>query len=314
MVDELAFTVALRTIDFGDSNDEQGKPRWRSIGFDLDDRCTGEGEAPSCAAPAWPTLDLGDGPAGRDNALGAMTLDGNQFASVSDLLSNDMAAGKDSLAIRVSSYNGLNDDDQLTVEVIGIRFGIGTPGWAGKDVWKPIARFVVSNAVDPLRANYLDNSAYVKDRWLVANFAEVEIAVGLVLKGGVLVARIAQDSGGGWTLLDGTFGGIASMPDLLGMGKYFGEEGKPPLLCPGFPLYETIFKPLVCKYADIRYSLPLNDPSLPCDSASVGFDFAVMPAQVGTDVDDTEADQKCAEQYAALPPEGDTCDSLAMDR
>ncbi len=306
------FTAALRTIDFGDSNDTQGNPRWRSIGFDLDDQCTEERTASGCADPAWTTVNLGDGPAGRDNALGAMTLEGRQFAgSVSDLLSNDMASGADSLAIRVSNYNGLNDDDQLRVEVIGIRFPPGAqPEWTGTDVWLALGEFVVVSGIDdPFQARYaaryFDDSAYVKDHWLVANFEEVGLAAGLVLSRGVMVARIVRRSGGGWTLADGTFGGRANFPQLLGMGKYFRDVP----LCRGSPLYEPIFKPLVCRYADIGYST--NDPSLPCDGVSVGFNFAATSAQVSNDVDFTKAETYCTPDETGLPPGGDTCDSLA---
>ena len=59
------FVVAVRSVDFGEREVAEGS----LIGYDLDNRCTCQGEGPSCNEPEWATADHCDGPEGRDNAV-----------------------------------------------------------------------------------------------------------------------------------------------------------------------------------------------------------------------------------------------------
>jgi hypothetical protein len=317
---EQDFTVVFRSVEFGDSTDQEGKPRWPTIGFDLDVHCTGQGEGPSCTAPIWATADPSDGLAGRDNAFGAAVHEGSRLAqfSTSSVVSEEMVQGRRSLAIRVSNYNGLSNDDHVKVEVIGIRFsGVTAPQWNGTDVWRRTIDFVdVPDGTAPgdsYRATYFDDDAYVSDHWLVASFVELRGAIRLLLRRVVVTGRIVEhDGSGGWSLADGVFGGRADVDGLLAMAEYFPGS----VLCKGTREYEEIFKPFACKYADIRYLMPddpwaPDDPSLRCDGVSLGFNFTVTPALVGNDVDISPLPNNCAAQHdAGLFTAGDTCDSL----
>jgi hypothetical protein len=313
---EREFTVALDQLQFGDAKNAAGEPSWRAIGFDLDGHCTGQGEGPSCTAPAWATAAQSDGLAGRDNAFGAASHEGRSLADVSTsmLVTEQMGTGEASLVIRVTNYNGLADDDQVKVEVIGARINDGaTPKNDGTDVWKPAGDFVdVEEGGSSFKAKYFAGG-YVINHVLVAKFRELRGALGMRMLGAVISARmVPHGDGEAWALADGVFGGRAKVNAMLALAEFF--PGVP--LCKQTQQYEGVFKPFICKYADILYRAPddppfADDPALPCDGVSLSFAFSAVPAQIGNQVDFTPDKNNCeAERAAGLTTEGDTCESL----
>ncbi len=316
--DEQTFFAALTELDFGDEGAE-GNPSWPRTGFDLDGYCTGQGDGPSCVTPGWAVGDHtdvldgrdNDGLDGRDNAFGALASDGRAFStvSVSGTSNAEMKSGKSSLGIRVSRYNGLDNDDRVRVEVFGIRLsGEGTPKADGTDEWDPMFYYVDTDAGYPAPAKYFDDAAYVSDRKLVANFREMQGGGMILLRRVLLTARIVEADGGAWSLADGTFGGRASIDDLLALAEYVPDSK----VCSGTREY-AVYKPFVCRYADIRYSSPddpsmQDDPTLPCDGVSMGWSFKAKPAHISDRVNAERARNYCEE--ANFPPIRDTCSSL----
>ncbi|MBW2453875.1 MAG: hypothetical protein JRI68_05175 [Deltaproteobacteria bacterium] len=139
--DDVEFVVAARSIDFGEVDLSVGP----AVGFDLDGRCTCQGEGDSCNEPDWASADHCDGPGGRDNAIAQLFHDlGAVDADFTSAHYTETAEqGEDSLLLRVRDYNGQPNDDQVTVS---LHPSEGTdddpcnppgtqPDWDGSDLW-----------------------------------------------------------------------------------------------------------------------------------------------------------------------------------
>jgi hypothetical protein len=208
--DDLDFVVVARTINFGEVDLSQGP----TVGYDLDGRCTCQGEDPSCIEPDWAAADHCDGPSGRDNAIAQLFHDlgavDKDFTSAHYTASAE--DGDDSFLFRVRDYNGQPNDDQVTVSMHPTE---GTdddpcnppnaaPAWDGTDLWAINAASLnvpqggaggtggaagaggvggaggqsVScglNGHDIDDPRYLDDNAYVTDGVLVASLPEVAL-------------------------------------------------------------------------------------------------------------------------------------------
>ncbi len=208
--DDVDFVVAARTIDFGEVDLSVGP----AVGYDLDVRCTCQGEGPSCIEPDWATADHCDGPSGRDNAIAQLFHDlgavDKDFTSAHYTESAEI--GEDSFLLRVRDYNGQLNDDQVTVSMHPSE---GTdddpcnppnaqPAWDGSDLWAiNAASLNVAqggaggaagaggaggaagaggqsvpcglNGHDIDDARYIDVNAYVSNGTLVASLPEVAL-------------------------------------------------------------------------------------------------------------------------------------------
>jgi hypothetical protein len=135
------FVVAGRTLDFGEQDLSNGP----QVGYDLDNRCTCQGEGPSCKEPEFATEDHCDGPAGRDNAVAQLFNRLGQFDA--DFTSANYTErandGEGTLLVRVRDYNGQANDQQVTVAIFPspgmdkdpCNTGSTTPQWDGNDLW-----------------------------------------------------------------------------------------------------------------------------------------------------------------------------------
>lgn len=135
------FVVASRMLSFDEDEIESGQ----LLGYDLDNRCTCQGEGPSCNPPAWVEFDQCDGPEGRDNAWALIFDTAGVFDETltSAAFSEEMEQGQFSLLIRVSQYNGQANDDSVTLALYpSTGFdkdpcnGVDPiPAWDGTDRW-----------------------------------------------------------------------------------------------------------------------------------------------------------------------------------
>lgn len=280
---DLAFVVALRKVDLGDG-DNQGL-----LGLDLDNKCTCDGDGPSCLAPSYAKEDNCDGPGGRDNSLAQVfkfmtILLGSSFGSPA--LSDDANAGKWSMLFRVAQYNGLADDDQVSLSVFPSAGTEGdvTPTWTGNDAFRVAAAAIAPGGTTVDTPRFIDTKAYVSGNVLVASLPESAIVlpsgtaeVAVDITAGLVMAEIVP-VGSSYGLRKGIIAGRWRNDDVfVTLSRFRDGNGAP--ICKGQLLYDTV-KGKLCGFTDILSSL--GSPTDECDSISAGIGFEADPAGFGS--------------------------------
>jgi hypothetical protein len=298
---DLELVLALRTLDFHESSAP------KSIGFDLDKTCTCQGEQSSCVLPAGSSdYDPCDGPGGRDNNGAQLIASSAMLGLTSSSINNDIEKGDSSMLIRIRGYNGLPDDDQVSVAWL-VPLGLGkVPLWDGTDTWNISGTSLKylsgqPNLEDPLA---VDNLAYVTGGRLVASLkggAKLGIAANftIVINNAFLVIQLVQNDVG-WGMADGVLAGIWRSIDVLTNLRGLTVTGQK--LCTNHPLYPNI-KQGVCRATDI--CVDSIAPTAKCDSISLAFTFTGTGARLGTAVDVPALTSPCEPQY---DPANDPCD------
>lgn len=325
------FVVAVRKVDLGEPDSAGHTTDFRNVGFDLDNTCTGQGEAPTCRrrAGAEPSI---DGPGGRDNAMfgffstqaagGPNTTNSNQSAEIGVLTA----------VMRISGYNGATNDGSVEVALyaasachIGASKGMpkyvcptdegGSLLWDGRDVWTPLVDWiepVLSAGGDPTydyhHPKYRSTHAYVAGGMLIAHFDRATGGIAIRFSDLWIQARIERWGGEGdklWALRDGMETGRANVDDLLATNEFLVDPETGDRICMDSEIYKRV-RPTTCNLADIRFDG--NDPSALCDAASWAWKFEAEPAQLGPGAFMVrEADLRtCGDQS----PKNDHCDLL----
>ncbi len=294
---DLDLAFALHTVELGE-NDVGKRP-----GFDLDRVCSCctdcKTAADACTLPSYATAGAacdaddagGSSNLGRDNALAKVLASfgqlGSQLPVGSDSMTQRIDDGLWTVLIRVSDYNGLPDDDQVSVSLFttdGIAPAM--PKWDGTDVW-PIRN-------DSLAPNYpilpdprdaatvLNAAAYVTGGRLVGVFdggATSTTRLSLNLPGGftltlttAIFSADLEKTATGWRLGAGTMGGIWNTADI-----FKSLSAVRPPLCTDDAAY-AIFTQRLCQFVDIRSGTPSPQP---CDALSFGLAFTADPIVFG---------------------------------
>jgi hypothetical protein len=309
---DLSFVVALRAFDFGEASTGV-------FGYDLDGACTNcacEGDTASRCLLPTPVNQVAvtDGPQGEDRGGRAVFLAAAPLipAVSSNGIQEAVDAGQFTIVLRVSGYNGLPDDPNVTVA-----WFVGTdlpnkPAWDGTDAWPVRSYGVYDNDVN--KPASVDNNAYVRDSVLVAGpkgvdgtSKEVPFQVSqdfLINISGVFVTgRIAPGpTPGTFALEDGILAGKWSANDVLRQLSgllIFGER-----VCPSSSSYKQIAQQ-ICSNADV--TLFDGAPTDPCNAISVGIAFTAAPAQIGPVNAEPTPVQECK---PAFNPETDGCGAL----
>jgi hypothetical protein len=319
----LDFSVAIRTLDFGDTGDGEG-PKYRRIGFDLDGTCTGQGDVEaSCVAPPWASADRADGVEGRDNAVGELFHRTAQVGGGSPTrqVNSTTAVGMATTAIRVRGYNGESTDDEVEVAVYAVTMHPNpgeltlppvAPEWDGLDEWRAFDPWVgaaeqpdgtLAQSVDVPK--YYDARAYVTEGLLVARFPKLRVAIG-TMADVIMTARPELAEEDAWSLRDGTFAGRIEIDALLGTLDVTRTDAADQPLCTDHVDYVQA-KQRICAFADIRYSGD-DDRSLRCDAASWGWSFDAAPMKLVGVIRLPWLMRPCS---AATAPSNDSCDSLS---
>jgi hypothetical protein len=146
--DDVEFVVALSSLDFGESRDEDDP----LIGHDMD--LSGPGSlGPLCKAPAWPPWDPNlspDDACGRDNGtsqlVNRLPVGGSLFKSKT--IVKEIDEGNFSILFHVSKYNGKANDKEVRFAMYsspGLAHdpcnprGVA-PRWDGNDEWPVSSR------------------------------------------------------------------------------------------------------------------------------------------------------------------------------
>jgi hypothetical protein len=308
--------LAVRSVDFKEADSEA--PTGPTVGYDLDSRCTCQGEGTSCTAPAWATAEHCDGPAGRDNAwvyifkAAAMFDPGFTSATYSERI----AAGDFTALVRVRDYNGLPNDEQVTVALYpsgGLKSDpCGPPGhtplWDGTDRWPVIYSALAgsgggdggfaptggaggcggSASVPPGLSldspKYFDPQGYVTDGVLVANIPELAImltgdvnASAFKLKAAFVTGRLEPiPPDNRWGLREGLLVGRLEVNEVFRTLSTMVSEAGQ--LCTDNTIYGWV-KTAVCSYPDLASTL--GGPTTPCDAISFGMAFEADAAELG---------------------------------
>jgi hypothetical protein len=316
----IELVVAMSSIDFGDSSSDAGMS-YRSMGYDLDVKCTCQGEGPSCQEAAWATADSCDGPEGQDNSGGGLVAEMTAFVPESGTAkwNADIQSGKWSVLLRVRGYNGQADDDQVEVAwyVPGPLGGLSSgdagnarPVWDGNDVWP-----VRSQCLEPANGDagtydvnaprYVDAKGYVTGSVLVASVPKGTMRItdqfSLLLTGAFLTATVGKNQQGLWELRDGTLAARWMLSDILGQLAGVQDPVLSQPLCTNSLFYPNI-KKKICAYADIYSSV--GTPTTECDSTTLGARFQALQAKLGGVLHIPPEPSKCSGQN---DPGKDSC-------
>src|ERR1041385_3600276 len=169
------------TAAFHDFNPPSTDPSLETLGFDLDGKCTGEGEGPSCVEPSWAAGDHRDGPDGRDNSVATFLLGADASIAQSGQATVVAFLGLTTAVIRVRNYNGTLYDNDVEVAFFAATlspdFKNYVPNrakWDGTDAWKPLVEWTLpGDAADSgstWKPKYVSANAYVTNGVLVAHF------------------------------------------------------------------------------------------------------------------------------------------------
>jgi hypothetical protein len=308
--------LALHSIDLGETQYAIG-PSTITIGLDLDDQCTCEGQGPTCIGPNG-NKDC-DGVAGRDNAaaglfnLLTLALGSNEFGS--QYFSDQMAGGRYTLLLRIRGYNGTGNDFNVEVDqyVSPSTTGNLIPNWDGQDIWNISAACIdggEDGSVDtPL---YVDPNAYVTNGVLVANLPAValnlggESSVSITLTAGVIVASLVPQASGQYAILQGTIAARWKSSDVFkSVSSYRDNAGN--ALCTNSAAYD-IGHTAICDGLDILAEIA--SPAAMCDALSIGANFTAGAAMLGPIVPYLSPDGGCT---PATDPANDSCLTPMMD-
>jgi hypothetical protein len=292
--------VALKTLDFHEAGGSE------AVGFDLDDACTCNGDGPTCALPANSTKPC-DGTSGRDNNGAGLMSASSMLGLTSSMLSKDIADGEMSLLLRIRDYNGLPDDDQVSVAWLVPVPLMSPPLFDGTDVWGINGSCLHQdgqgqpNVEDPL---VIDLFAYVTGGRLVASFnggAPMNFSekLSVNVQGAVLSAGLVRQ-GTVWEIHDGVVAGTWRTTDMFANLRNTSVLGKP--LCTDNPIYMNV-KDFICRSRDI--SSTGANPAHACDSISFAFTFTAISAGVGLGWNPPALPNPCTPE---VDPANDACD------
>jgi hypothetical protein len=297
---DVELVVAIQAIDVGDTGSV--------IGFDLDAKCTCDGDGPSCMRPAAADDDACDGPGGRDARSADIF---KQIVLVTgsggtDDFSATAKKGSWTMLVRIQGWNGHADDDRVRVSVFPSSGLPGPATWDGTDAWPIPETAIAKGASDVDHPRFFDDKAYVAGHVLVTSLPESELVIAgteqLVsahLTAGFVTGRLEQTPLG-WALHDGTVAARWKLSDVfetLGGLRVAGAG-----LCKSSPYYAAA-KKLVCGMPDITSTLA--SPTATCDAVSVGMRFQAEPAKLGAIVAVKPVDPPCKPGEG---PADDSCD------
>lgn len=295
---ELVF--AANDSDVGDSIEgPNGAPRYKSMGYDLDNTCTGQGQGSSCVKPEWESTAVPlDSPQGRDNSANAVFYQASLYLAPQERafadFKTDLDSGKQTVLVRIRGYNGRADDDQIEVAVFAgtlwenVLSGGPAPIWDGHDRWRVTTPWLIRTADGSLNLDsprFRDTHAYVSNNTIVAHLDTVLLGIAFIPAGtwqqAVLSARIVRD-GDAVTLRDGMITGRWPARDMLRFLRLELLPGADTASCRDGVIYSAIVREF-CPYVDIASGE--DGPAAVCDSVSIFIGFSAAQAEIGDPID-----------------------------
>ncbi len=300
--------VALRTVRLGGLSPD-GQPSdtaWQDIGLDLDGVCTASN---TCAGdPSHPDVSCkptgdqvaGDGNYCRDNTFGRLQVVASKVGEVASKygLSDDafncgLCVGAYNFVIKVSGYNGTDNDDEVRVDLYpspGVQGDIlpwdchpGSDWRQHPCFWDSDIPLTVQegSTVSPIVDSQLpdakisDPFAYVRQGYIVITLPPDTLfwlpgkrapatTFPLVLHSGLVTGHVSRAPNGTWQVDDGIIAGRARAPDIVHGFRQIG-------FCENDSTYG-----LMTQYLQTNLDILASgdvDPNTTCDAISVGLAF-----------------------------------------
>jgi len=277
------------------------RPRDRTLGYDLDERCTGTSESTTNESPCrFPGKPVPDDEGGADNSFGAVVDTYNLLGSggsndpASDGLNLELGRGARTFLIVLREYNGTKNDEAVKVgfvsseQLLSVGCDAGspldsgvdggpTPLWDSCDTWGSVPGDVFGMN-DPT----VLWDGYVSDGVLVAPFKTFKLALGgvtLVIHDGTFSASFGKTSDGIRQLSAGTLAGRVLANDLVRVAGYFGNAQRP--ICQDSVIY-GVLRDSICAGRDIPISKSDDGKrDRACDALSVAFGVEAVAARLG---------------------------------
>jgi hypothetical protein len=310
-------TLDLKFAETGYTlRDDAGGPLFRKVGFDLDNKCTGEGEDNGCVEPPYATGDHTDGKDGIDNAYGQILWEAGLAPMNTGLTPVPI--------VRVRGYTGGPDDDQVEVslyvgrQLVPREDGGTSPVWDGRDRWNVMSETLLPSgdggtpSVDePI---YRDDGAYVSDHVLVTQFKEAVFTPSLQAEPALLIpvhqfvaAGTLTQVAGVWELRDLVLGGRVEFNDVLKLFAVLPATYVPNVAqCQSASTWRTV-KETTCRFLDI--ASVAGPASTACNAVSIGILAQAKQVFLGDALPPSTAPGvSCG---SGIDPATDTCDSLA---
>ena len=247
-----------------------------------------------------------------DSAVTMFTaLDKQNGAPIDKTLSAGIDAGGWTVILRLANYNDSKNDSHVTLRWYFSRGMAGglKPKSDCTDTWNIAERSLVTDANGNLdMALYLDDTAYVANGMLVANFpaARLEalgVSSALVMKLSLpqLVAKLVQNADGKtWRLDDGMIEARLAEPDAFALiAAWRSDAGE--AICRSHPAYSKLAQ-LACDGRDVRTEQ--GGPTAPCTALSVAIAFRAETSVAGKAVPKAATAPVCA---AANDPASASC-------
>jgi hypothetical protein len=261
-----------------------------TIGFDLDGTCSCLLDAPeTCRRPTASGTAHCDTPGGRDNAAGTLFGTFKTLPGDSDFqarVNDSIAAGKNTLLLRVTGYNGKADDPEVTLSVfaslglfVGTTNNHATPQFIESEKWSLDSRQFTDLSSDIPKAFA---RGWVSGGKLVAMLdttIDLSDSLTITLKGGIVQADI-DTTGTQPTITGGVIAGRWPVTDLLRVvGRLHTQDGGG-RLCDNSTAASFV-KTQVCGEVDIRADLTTPVTTEICDAVSAALGFEARPATLG---------------------------------
>jgi hypothetical protein len=306
--------LALTAMRLGslDLNNQPSTTAWKDIGFDLDGVCT---QSPTCptTSPVESCKRTGlaipvDGNYCRDNTFGRLEVEaagvpqiGGKYGLNDDAFDCALCVGAYNFLVRISDYDGQPDDSQVRVDMYAspgletpLPSNCGNSSWRNNQVcFTPDTPFTIRDTAvtqpqgGPALPNAVinDPNAYVRGGYIVAQLPPNTLfwfpgynapatAFPLSFVRAVVSGRITKAQDGTWTILDGIIGGVSTEQAILEGFQLIG-------FCPSNePMNYPIMKNYLHAGLDILASGKV-DPTVTCDSVSVGIGFTAGQATAG---------------------------------
>lgn len=297
--------LALATIDLGQTAGQYNSNH--PIGFDLDGICTCIDDAGSSCTGEPRVCDTAGG---RDEAADEILATLSFYEPLSQSgLQQAISAGAFGLLLHIRGYNGLANDQSVSVEYFPSGGTLGAPADAGGP-WSVTSASVAEGTSGNYVSNYLDLSAYVNGYVLVSHVTALPLLlvptiddqatpISIGLTDVLVAAPLVPADGGSWAIEGGQLEGRWPTSDILyavrtinaGNGSLCGANGE----------YTTLAAQ-ICAYADLAVTPQQDNTGASCGALSFAAGFGATPARMGGIYDPPISGVDCPDNWAPTCP------------
>ena len=306
--------VAIKTMRFGGQDPDGGdsETAWKDIGFDLDGKCTnsdtclGDTNNPSLSCASTGAAVPYDGNYCRDNNFGRLEVTastipevGGKYGLNDDAFNCALCVGDYNFVIRLSDYNGTDEDDHVRVDMYPSP-GLDSPlPWnCANGEWKAhpcMTPDLPLNLEDDTvqagtgngglpDATLFDDTAFVHEGYIVITLPPnstfsfpgkrpgVATAFPTTFASGVVTGHVLRAQDGTWSIEDGIISGRVSEANIVKGLNLIG-------LCESDPNY-TLVTNFLHTGLDVLEDGKV-DPNRTCDSLSLALAFTAGQATAG---------------------------------